>query len=171
VLGNDAKPVYEDKLMRAYRVPQEPLPANKLFIDTGSTGWYAAETNPTGTFRWADTCANPDAEKVQDQSLCGNEPARLNIFNLGQANQRVKINLTTFNYNRSRTVNIALDGYAAQSLDLQSGDSKDLTLEFDMPPGMHTLTLTSPQPATSTGSKDDKRFLSFGVKDVRLSAG
>ncbi len=169
VLGNDAKPVYEDKLMRAYRVPQEPLPANNLFIDMGSTGWYQAETNATGTFRWADTCSNGDAEKAQDQSLCGNEPAKLNIFNLSQTGQRVKVNLTAFNYSRPRQLNIALDGYPVQTVDLQAGDSKDLILEFEALSGMHTLTLTSPQPASSTGSKDDKRFLSFGVKNVKLS--
>ena len=168
VLGQDAKPVYEDKLMRAYKVPQEPLPSNKLFIDMGSDSWYPAETNSTGTYRWANPCANGDAEKAQDQAMCGDEPAKLSVFNLGQANQRVKVNLTTFNYSQPRTVKITLDGYAVQDVDLQPGEAKDLTLEFDLPPGMHTLNLTSPQPPTGTGNASDKRFLSFGVRGVKL---
>lgn len=169
LLGNDVKPVYEDKLMKAYRVPDAPAPANKLFIDTGSTGWYTAEKTADGIHRWANPCSNATAELAGDSSQCNNEPAQLSIFNLGQTTQRAKITLTAFNFNQPRTLKLALDGYEAQSQPLQPGETKDITLELDIPPGMHTLSLSSPEKPTTTGSKDDKRFLSFGVRAVKLS--
>lgn len=171
LLGDNVKPVYEDKLMKAYRVPDAPFPANKLFIDTGSTGWYATEKTADGIHRWANSCANPEAEKAQNQSLCGNDPAQLSIFNLGQSTQHARVTLTAFNYTQPRTLKLALDAALVQSLTLQPGETKELTLELDVPPGMHTLSLSSPENPVSTGSKDDKRFLSFGVRAVNLKPG
>jgi hypothetical protein len=170
VLGDNVKPVYEDKLMKAYRIPQAPLPATKLFIDTGSTGWYTAEKTADGIHRWANPCSNTEAELAQNPALCGNNPAQLSIFNLGQTTQPATVHLTAFNYTQARTLKLALDGATLQSLPLQPGETKALTLELDVPPGMHTLSLASPENPVSTGSKDDKRFLSFGVRAVSLTS-
>jgi hypothetical protein len=169
VLGDNVKPVYEDKLMKAYRVPQAPLPATKLFIDTGSTGWYTAEKTADGIHRWANPCSNAEAELAQNPALCANNPAQLSIFNLGQTTQPATVHLTAFNYTQPRTLNLALDGVTFQSLPLQPGETKELTLELNVPPGMHSLSLASPENPVSTGSKDDKRFLSFGVRAVSLT--
>jgi hypothetical protein len=171
LLGDNVQPVYQDNLMLAYRVPQALAPANKVFIDTGSTGWHAAEKTLEGTHRWADTCANPEAEKAQDLTQCGNEPAKLSLFNLDQTARPVKVSLTLFNYTQPRTINIDLNGATLQSLKLQPGETKDLTLEVNVPPGMSTLNLSSPEGPVGTGNKDDKRFLSFGVRAVKLIAG
>lgn len=171
LLGDNVRPVYEDKLMKAYRIPEAPLPANQLFIDTGSTGWYTAEKTADGIHRWANPCSNAEAELAQNPALCANNPAQLSLFNLGQTNRPATVHLTAFNYTQPRTLNLTLDGAQVQSLTLQPGETKELSLELDLPPGMHTLALASPQNPVSTGSKDDKRFLSFGVRAVKLTPG
>jgi hypothetical protein len=169
-LGPDVQPVYKDAKLWAYRVPEAAPSTAKMFIDTGSNGWYTAEKAPDApAFRWADSCSNADAEKNRQFDQCANQPAELLVFNLSQQKRRATIQFTVFNYKTPRTVTIAINGYQAQSLQLEAGATKEVSLELDIPPGMNKLTLISPQAPVPVNQTSDNRFLSFGLSQVRLT--
>ncbi len=168
-LGQDVKPVYQDAKLIAYRVPDAPPPASSLFIDTGSNGWYPAEPGPEGTFRWADACSNSQAEQSRQLDKCNNQPSELLVFNLSQTRQRAKIQFIISNYRQARQVNISINGFPVQNVELEAGASREITLELDIPPGLNKLTLTSPQPPVPVNQPKDNRFLSFTLQRVRLS--
>lgn len=158
-LGGDARPTYEDGLMRVYRVPETaPTPAaSPLVLDVGTVGWYPAERGADGAgYRWAGY----------------GSPAELLAFNLSPERTRAMIRFTLFNYRAPRTVDIAINGYAAGSYPLGGGASRDVTLELDIPPGMNTLTLRSvepPVPVDATAGARDNRRVSFGLRGVTMT--
>jgi hypothetical protein len=158
VLGANVRPAYEDAEMEVYRVPDAPPPAQPVFIDMGSDGWFPAQLTPTKSpYRWADT-AN------------GN-PAQLLLFNLTQERKRVTVQMTVQNYAQPRNVNIAINGYALDSFALPIRGEHPVSLQIDVPPGMSTLTLATPEPSVPVqepGARDN-RLLSFSVQGVRLN--
>jgi hypothetical protein len=169
-LGQNAQPVYKDDKLWAYRVPEAPSPTAKMFIDTGSQGWYPAEKAPNApAYRWADSCNNPVAQKDLKLQDCANQPGELLVFNLGQAKNRARIQFTVFNYKEPRTINIAINGFQAQSFRLEGGATKDVTLDLDIPPGLNKLTISSPELPVPVGQPSDNRLLSFGLNQVRLA--
>lgn len=163
VLGADIHPVFQDGVTEIYRVPDAPPLVQPVFLDTGNAGWYAPEITPEKIpYRWADTQ--------------GGKAADLLLFNLSQAHQRMRVQFTTLNYKAARTIDIAINGYAADHFTLAPSETKDVTLDLDIPPGMNSLTLSSPEPPIPVQidpkfGKDigkDNRLLSFGVQQVRL---
>jgi len=158
-IGPNARPVYEDTIMQAYRVPDAPPPATPVFLDTGNTGWYQAELLPTKVaYRWADAT--------------GGDPSELLLFNLSAERRTVTAHFTIYNYVQPRTINIAINGYALDHFTLASRGEREVFLEIDVPPGMNRLTLASPEPPApiqaDVGGAKDNRLLSFGVRNVRL---
>ena len=153
-LGANAKPVYQDAKMEAYLVPSNPaglsLPNNSVFLDTGSTGWYSTEKNADGvSYRWANS---------QDS-----QAAQLLAFNLDQNWHGASLQFSLFNYKTVREVIIKLDGQTIGQKQLQPNETQSLDLPISLAPGMHQLTLESPQPSVPVGSPSDSRSLSFGV--------
>ncbi len=156
-LGPDAHPVYTDAEMEAYRVPDGPPLAAPLFMDTGSDGWWPPEKAPGGApYRWADTRDGKSAELL--------------LFNLSGERRTARVQFTTFNYTAERAVAIGLDGDRVDGFTLAPNGTRDVTLDLDVPPGMHLLTLSSPQPPVpiaDSGGRDN-RLLSFAVRQVRV---
>ncbi len=160
VLGADARPVFQDSVTEIYRVPDAPPLAQPVFLDTGNTGWYAPESTPEKIpYRWADTP--------------GGKAADLLLFNLSPEHRRVRVQFTTLNYKAARTIDIAINGSAADHFTLAPDATKDVTLDLDIPPGMSTLTLSSPEPPVPVQPDPkfgrDNRLLSFAVQQVRLA--
>jgi hypothetical protein len=160
VLGADAQPVFRDAVTEIYRVPDRPPLAQPLFVDTGNYGWHAPELGPEKVpYRWADS---------QDT-----QPTDLLLFNLSPQPRRARLQFTTFNYKAARTMTIAINGYTADRFALAPDESRDVTLDLTIPPGMNKLTLISPEapmpvvPDPRFGR--DNRLLSFGVRQVTLT--
>jgi hypothetical protein len=69
-------------------------------------------------------------------------------------------------------VDVAINGYAADHFALAPDGRRDETLDLDIPPGMSTLTLASPEPPIPVQADPkfgkDNRELSFAVQQVRL---
>ncbi|HEX2915747.1 MAG TPA: hypothetical protein VH186_33605 [Chloroflexia bacterium] len=175
VLGQNAKPVYQDDKLIAYRVPDAPPLADPLFIDTGSNGWYAAEKTSDVIHRWANPCSSEEVEKSRHFEQCNNVPSELEVFNLSQDRHRAHIEFNVFNYTQPRTVQIAFDGYPAAQKALAPGEIWKVALDLDVPPSTTTpsmLTLSSPEKPVPLDNPLDLRLLSFGVSQVQLqSAG
>jgi hypothetical protein len=157
-LGRNVRPVYEDAQMEIYRVPDAPPPAQPVFIDIGSDGWFPAQLTPTKTpYRWADAADGA--------------PAELLLFNLSPERRRVTVQMTVQNYAQPRSVNLAINGYTLSTFALANRETHALSLEIDVPPGMSKLTLSSPEPPVAVQEQGvkDNRLLSFSVQDVRLN--
>ncbi len=156
-LGNDVQPVYTDAEMEVYRVPDAPPLAQPLFLDTGSTGWWPPEKTPQGIpYRWADTR--------------GGTAAELLLFNLSATARQARVQFTLFNYQTDRSVGIAMDGRLVQQVALAPNAARDMALDLDLAPGMHLITLSSPQPPIpipNNGGRDN-RLLSFGLRQVSV---
>ncbi len=157
-IGGEVRPAYEDAIMRVYRVPDvTPMPvASPLFLDVGATGWYPAERTPDGVgYRWAGY----------------GSPAEILAFNVSPERGRATIRFALFNYRAPRTVDIAINGYPAGSYALAGGESRNVVLELDIPPGMNKLTLASTEPPipveAAPGTRDNRR-ISFGVRGLTM---
>jgi hypothetical protein len=156
-LGNDARPVYTDAEMEAYRVPDGPPLDTPLFMDTGTNGWWPPEKAPDGSaYRWADTRDGKSAELL--------------LFNLSGAGRTARVQFTTFNYTAGRAVSILLDGNRVDEFALAPNGTRDVSFDLDVSPGMHLLTLSSTQPPIPIANNGghDNRLLSFAVRQVRL---
>ena len=153
-LGADARPVYEDTKMKAYRVPTEPA-NGQFFLDTGSTGWYNVEKNPTRSYRWADSRDGQSAD--------------LSVFNLSQQTRPAQVRFTVLNYKAARRVDISFDGYPAASFPLDPDATHPVVLDLNVPPGLHKISLTSPDPARRDPASNDNRPLTFCVYDISWS--
>ncbi len=157
-LGAGVQPMYTDTITEVYRVPDAPPPANPIFMDIGDTGWFPAQLTPTKQpYRWADST--------------GGAPAAFLLFNLSQERQHVRVRMAVQNYAQPRTVDLAINGYALDRFTLASRGDHPISVEFDLPPGMSKLTLTSPEPPVPVQEPgaQDSRLLSFSVRDVRIA--
>jgi hypothetical protein len=157
-LGADARPMYTDAIMEVYRVPDAPPPANPVFLDMGDSGWFPAQLTPTKEpYRWADSASGAPAEFL--------------LFNLSQEPRRVSVQMAVQNYAQPRTVNLALNGATLDHFTLASRGDHPVSVEFDVPPGMNKLTLTSPEPPVPVqeAGAQDNRLLSFSVRGVRIA--
>ncbi len=160
VLGADARPVFQDAVTEIYRVPDAPPLAQPVFIDTGNTGWYAPEINAEKIpYRFADTRDGQEAELL--------------LFNLSAERQRMRVQFTAFNYKAPRTIAVAINGYSASQFTLAPDEQKEVTLDLDLPPGMSSLTLASPEPPIPVQADPkfgkDSRLLSFALQQVRIA--
>jgi hypothetical protein len=157
-LGASVQPIYVDTITEVYRVPDAPPPANPVFMDIATSGWFPAQLTPTKEpYRWADTA--------------NDTPAEFLIFNLSQQRQRVSLRMTVQNYAQPRTVDAAINGYTLDHFALDARGDHPVAVEFDVPPGMSTLTLSTPQPPVSVqepGARDN-RLLSFSVRGVQIA--
>jgi hypothetical protein len=157
-LGADARPVYTDASMEAYSVPDGPPLATPYFLDTGTNGWWPPEKTPDGTpFRWADTQDGKSAELL--------------LFNLSDGPLKMRVPFTLFNYQTARTVTIAMDGTPVDAATLAPGAAQAMALNLDVSPGMHLITLSSPQPPIPVANNGglDNRLLSFGVRQLSVA--
>ncbi len=158
-LGANNQPLYTDATMEVFRVPDAPALAQPLVLDTGSVGWYPADKSTNGLpYRWADTSDGSAAELL--------------VWNLSGERKRGTVQMTVYNYKSPRTVEIAINGYAADNFALAPDQAREVSLVLDFPPGLNVLTLASPEPPIPVqiapgGSRDD-RLLSFGTTQVRL---
>lgn len=160
VLGTDARPVFQDAVTEIYRVPDAPPLAQPVFLDTGNDGWYAPEMTPEKIpYRWADTR--------------GGKAADLLLFNLSPEDQRMRVQFTVTNYKAARSVDIAINGTAADHFTLAPNGTQDVTLDLNIPPGMNRLTLSSPEAPIPVQADPkfgkDNRLLSFSVQQVRIA--
>jgi hypothetical protein len=157
-LGASVQPVYVDAITEVYRVPDAPPPANPVFLDIGSSGWFPAQLTATKEpYRWADTA--------------NGAPAEFLIFNLSPQRQHVSLRMTVQNYAQPRTVDAAINGYTLDHFALDARGDHPVAVEFDVPPGMNRLTLSSPQPPVPVeepGARDN-RLLSFSVRGVQIT--
>jgi hypothetical protein len=157
-LGANAQPVYTDSMMEVYRVPDAPPPASPVFMDMGDSGWFPAQLTPTKLpYRWADSA--------------GGAPTELLLFNLSQERQHVSVQMAVQNYVQPRTVNLSINGATLDHFTLASRADHPVAVQFDLPPGMSKLTLTSPEPPVPVqepGARDN-RLLSFSVRDASLT--
>ncbi len=156
-LGASVRPFYVDTVTEVYRVPDAP-PANPVFMDIGNSGWFPAQLTPTKEpYRWADTT--------------NGTPAEFLIFNLSQRPQHVSVRMTVQNYAQPRAVDAAINGDTLDHFMLDARGDHPVAVEFDVPPGMNTLTLRSPQPPVPVqepGARDN-RLLSFSVRGVQMT--
>ena len=75
------------------------------------------------------------------------------------------------NYTQPRTVTLAINGSPLDHFTLASRSDHPVAVEFDVPPGMNKLTLTSPEPPVPVqepGARDN-RLLSFSVRGVEMA--
>ena len=63
-----------------------------------------------------------------------------------------------------------MDGKPVDALTLAPGATRDMSLSFDLSPGMHLITLSSPQPPIPVANNGghDNRVLSFGVRQLSV---
>jgi hypothetical protein len=155
--GGEPTPYYEDSLIRVYKVPgavTTPL-ANPITLEVGE-GWFKRETRPDGTvYRWANSADG--------------QQATLHTMNLSGQAVNAKLSFTILTYQQPRALEIALDGAAVSTLQLKPEEGeKPISLELNLSPGIHTISLSSPQPPISTGNSRDPRLLSFSMYNVKL---
>jgi hypothetical protein len=148
VLGEDARPFYEDEQLEVYRVPppQEVVP----FLSVG-TDWEPREVGPNGAFRWMVDKATlrVDSPKRMDayltfQATGLGPPRRLQVFHGDQLvfDQQVS----------------ALQTYRTSG-------------PLGLPQGVSTLTFVSPDGTVSPAELDlgpDPRRLGFAILNARL---
>ncbi len=161
VLGPGVQPTYEDGLLRAYKVPAGPPAADPLTLDTGA-GWYPAETDAGGAFRWADTTS-----PVRD-----GPPQAGELYSLNLTTQPLPATLhaTVFAFKAAHRVAVRLNGTLLTTLTLvPTAGPQTLNLPLTLAPGRNTLAFSSPDPPTTTGDAQDARRLSFGLRAVRLT--
>ena len=157
-LGANVHPVYTDAITEVYRVPDAPPPANPVFLDMSDSGWFPAQLDPDKQpYRWAN--GTSDA------------PAAFTLFNLSQVQQHVHVQMAVQNYAQPRTINLAINGDILDHFTIPSRGDHPVSVEFDVPPGMNKLTLTSPEPPVPVQEQGarDNRLLSFSVRDVHLT--
>ncbi len=156
VLGPNPPPYYEDRLTTVYKVPPSGQNFPPLTLDVGN-GWFTSQTDAGHPYRWAD--------------LSGNQPAELYTMNLTGNNRRATLSFQAFAFKQSRTLKIAIDGYEAATYQLNPAEGeKAISLELSIPPGNHTLSLSSPEPSLPTiDPAKDGRLLSFGAYNVKLN--
>jgi len=157
-LGANVRPMYEDAVTEVYRVPDAPPLANPVVMDIGDSGWFPAQLTPTKElYRWTDAA--------------GGAPAGFLLFNLSQERQHVSVRMAVQNYVLPRTVDLSMNGYTLDHFTLASRSDHPIAVEFDVPPGMSRLTLTSrepPVPVQEPGARDN-RLLSFSVRGVQIA--
>ena len=154
-LGPTTRPVYEDAKMRAYRVPSGPA-TTPVFLDTGSLGWYNVEKNDVRSYRWADTRDGQSADLL--------------VFNLSQQTQPTRVQFTALNYKMPRHLNVNFEGGQVTSFQLEAEATRPITLDLNVPPGLHTISFSSPEPAQRDTTPDGSRLLTFCLYDISWSA-
>jgi len=148
VLGPDAKQVYEDDELQAYRVPP---PDQTVAFMSVEDGWEPREVGPNGSFRWMHDTSTlqiqaPQAEQayLTFEAAGLGQPKPLEIYHGDQL---------VF----SDTVS-ALQTYTT-------------TGPLGIPQGVSTLTFRSPDGTISPselGLGNDPRKLSFAILDAKL---
>jgi hypothetical protein len=81
------------------------------------------------------------------------------------------LRMTVQNYAQPRMVDAAINGYTLDHFALDARGDHPVAVEFDVPPGMSTLTLSTPQPPVPVqepGARDN-RLLSFSVRGVQIA--
>jgi hypothetical protein len=164
VYGGTLPPLhYEDGFMRVFKVPEvAPLPSTQAVILDIGRGWYAAETDGTNVWRWADSTDGQSAE--------------IFLPNLSKERQKRTISFKALTFvpeggKQPRTINVAINGYALAQIPFpEYGQEKELEIMIDVPPGVNIITFTSPE-AALPANKDktvDGRMLSFRLAEVKM---
>ncbi len=148
VLGENAKPSYEDDQLEVYDVPKPPTKV--AFVSVGD-GWQPRENGPNGTYRWmADSATlridSPEAsqEFLTFKASGLGPPRRLQVYH-GDT--------LVFDEEVSALQTYTTDG------------------PLGLPGGVSTLRFVSPEGTTSPsqlGMNTDPRQLSFAIMQVAL---
>jgi hypothetical protein len=164
VLGPGAAPYRDEPIVTVYRVPERPIPSTPFALAIGN-GWYPAAANPAGrVYRWADNATLTPGT---------NEPAsprsEIYIANASPQPVRAALRFTPYSFAVPRTLVARLDTDEIARNDLNpAAPEREIVADVTVPPGSHTLTFESPQPAQPTGDPNDARRLTFGVYGVTL---
>ncbi|MDQ3931200.1 MAG: hypothetical protein M3328_18900, partial [Chloroflexota bacterium] len=147
VLGEDARPAYEDEQVEVYLVP--PPAQTVPFLSVGE-GWEPREVGPNGTYRWlhAQGTLRIDAPRAEQAYLT------FRAASLGRA-KPLKI---------LHGDHVVFDGMVGGLVPYKIGP-------LGLPQGVSTLTFISPEGTDSPrelGQGDDPRQLSFVVLDAAL---
>ena len=164
VLGPGAAPYREESLVTVYRVPERPAPTNPFALAI-SNGWYPAATNPAGrVYRWAD-----NATLIPGTNEPASPRSEIHVANVSTQRLRAVLRFTPYSFAIARTLVARLDTEEIARNDLDpAAPERQVTVGVTVPPGSHTLTFESPQPAQPTGDPGDARMLTFGVYDLTL---
>lgn len=163
-LGPNPQPVYSDSTIVAYKVPPTPATPNlpRVLADVGQS-WFKPDTANGQTWRWA-------------QFGFSNE---IYLTNLTKVALKVRLDFAAFSYAVPRNIRLTLN-YEKDVANYQLPPSppgqphneKNLSLEIELKPGNNILTFyTFEQPVipANLGSEDDRRKLTYGVRNFRVT--
>lgn len=147
VLGEDARPAYEDEQVEVYTVP---APANTVPFMSVGDGWEPREVGPNGTYRWMRSQATLriDAPRAEQAYL---------TFRAASLGREKPLKILHGDH-------VVFDGRVGGMQEYRIGP-------LGLPQGVSTLTFISPEGTNSPrqlGLGDDPRQLSFVVLDAAL---
>lgn len=143
----DIAPIYEDEILRAYRLPDET--PRELYWTPTADEWYDAEVNETGlTYRWMK-----------------GDHASLLLYPCGEPTEAI-LRFQAFTQDQSRTLEVRLNGELVGTFALPHLALTPIEVPLSLPAGENRLELRSVEPAATIG--DDPRLLSINVSQVSL---
>lgn len=165
-LGPDPRPVYADNLIKAYKVPPvaPSLPIPTILAEVGQ-GWFKPDTKDGQVWRWGQF----------------GQSAEIYLVNMTSKPVRARLDFAAFSYAVPRNLRLTLNyerdiaNYPlAASPPGQPRAEKNFGLEVELKPGNNILTMfTFEQPVIpfnlTKGEDDDRRKLSYGIRDFRLT--
>ncbi len=107
VLGSGVQPVYEDKLMVAYKVPRVSSPLNPLTLDVGN-GWFpSAVGEKDNIYRWANNMEGQSSE--------------LYAMNLTHELAQTTLSFKAYTYKNPRTLKVSLKWLRSRNHTFEAG--------------------------------------------------
>jgi hypothetical protein len=154
-LLNNPKPVFEDNLLVAYRVPVVDPRSAGIFGDVGE-GWFSVERNAEGLrYRWAD----PKFAKSE-----------FYLYNLNPNEVAANFSFQAYSFKTERELVVQLNGREIKRLNLSEA-RQSFSLDLRLSSGRNVLTFTTAKPALAVadfGFKNDSRNLTFGMLGIEL---
>jgi hypothetical protein len=145
-------PAYEDAILRAYG-PLERTSSEPYWTLDGRD-WDQTETNPAGvSYRWLRA-----------------DQGRLLIYPCGANDVTLRFN--AFGYAQPRTLEVAVDGELAQTVQLPQETLTAVELPLTLHAGENQITLRSVEPPISPaqrGAANDDRLLSINLSGVSIA--
>lgn len=141
----DLTPALQDPALDVYNVPPVTNPRPFLYL---GDGWYDLERQAAVVWRWMSGSAS------------------IKVVNPERAVQPVTLTLSAESYQHTRTLAISLDSQAVASYEIPP-TVQTISVELALPPGEHTLRLTSP---TTLEPAPPKRDLSLLFTNIDLVA-
>ena len=143
--------------MEAYRVPDGPSLATRTSSTPAQTVGGRRKRHRGPPYRWADTRDGqvPRFAAFQSECRAAHYARALHALQLQAA----------------RTFTVAVDGTAVDAVTLAPNASQEIALDLDLSPGMHLISLSTPQPPIPIPNNGghDNRLLSFGVRQLSVA--